>query len=181
MIKLTVFGANAGKTFNFRGFGFNNGVLVLNGSAAENDGVIKYLGRTVQAFPDGHERLENSNGERDTKADTQPGHTETVSSGIQPTGTGVATQTAAVSPAGGSAEAGSEGIHSEGSGQKDSWVDGLKEKVTAAAKKLDPKNDDHWSQLGKPMVAAMQQLSGIPTLTRRDIDNFLPGLAREKA
>ena len=47
------------------------------------------------------------------------------------------------------------------------------DKIKAALTSLDPKNDEHWTQDGKPAVAVVAQLAGVPNLKRADLEkNF---------
>ena len=47
------------------------------------------------------------------------------------------------------------------------------DKIKAALATLDHKNDEHWTQDGKPAVAVVAQLAGVPNLKRADLEkNF---------
>lgn len=46
----------------------------------------------------------------------------------------------------------------------------MKEQIFEALNKLDPSNDQHWTGQGLPSVLAVSQLSGVKTLTRKQID-----------
>lgn len=54
-------------------------------------------------------------------------------------------------------------------------------RLAAALKQLDPKNDDHWTQAGKPAIAAVEKLYGDAGITRADVDAAIPGFDRESA
>jgi len=52
--------------------------------------------------------------------------------------------------------------------------------ITDALKKLDPKNDDHWTSDKKPAVAAVSELHG-ESVSRDDIDGAAEGFTRDTA
>jgi len=56
-----------------------------------------------------------------------------------------------------------------------------KTKITDALKKLDPKNDDHWTASKQPAMAAVEELMGDKTITRADVDKAADGFTRDTA
>ncbi len=54
----------------------------------------------------------------------------------------------------------------------------MTQKVIDGLRKLDPKNDAHWTQDGLPKVDFVRILSGEPSLTREQINEALPGFSR---
>lgn len=180
MTKLIVVGALAGQTFKFRQFRFVDGQIEIPGDVAQNEGVIKYLGKNCQAFPAGHPRLEALNhGKRDIQTTAWSGQDPEVPGAGESNGGKPPETPAADLGTDGDSQTGDKGIHPEGNGHQNTGLDSIQEKVSAAALKLDHENDEHWNQAGKPMVAVMQQLTGLPALTRKDLDIYLPGLIRQ--
>lgn len=54
-------------------------------------------------------------------------------------------------------------------------------KLAAVLAQLDPDNDDHWTQQGKPALAAVEAAYGSSAITRADVEAAAPGLTREAA
>lgn len=52
--------------------------------------------------------------------------------------------------------------------------------IQAAAIKLDPANDEHWTPDGLPKVDAIASIAGMQALTRAEVDAAVPGLTRPK-
>ncbi len=75
--------------------------------------------------------------------------------------------------------------------REDKEQDDRSEKVVAdrAAKtagreallKLDPANDDHWTDAGLPSVEAVREIAGVQTISRADITALAPNLNRDEA
>lgn len=57
----------------------------------------------------------------------------------------------------------------------------MNEQILKALRSLDPANDEHWTGQGLPNVLAVAKLSGITTLTRKQITDADPALNRETA
>lgn len=53
--------------------------------------------------------------------------------------------------------------------------------IRTALTKLDPENDEHWTDAGLPAVEAVRQLSGNDDVSRQDIKSLAPKLTREEA
>lgn len=53
--------------------------------------------------------------------------------------------------------------------------------IAAALLKLDPENDEHWTQGGKPSVDVVRELLGDDEIKRGNIDDVDPDFDREKA
>ncbi len=97
----------------------------------------------------------------------------------------------------GSAGAGNAGTEGNASGVETTGSDGASNggladdgtvtltpealKIGDAIRKLDVMNTEHWTQAGLPSVATVAELSGIPTVTRKDIESVAPGFNRDKA
>jgi len=52
------------------------------------------------------------------------------------------------------------------------------EKIVEALKALDVENDAHWTSDGQPKVEYMRMISGVPSLTRADIEAVAPEFKR---
>lgn len=52
------------------------------------------------------------------------------------------------------------------------------ERLVTAIEGLDPDNDDHWTQDGKPAIAAISEFYGSAGFTRKDVENAKPGYVR---
>lgn len=55
------------------------------------------------------------------------------------------------------------------------------ERLAAALLKLDPENDEHWTKLGKPAMAALEQFYGSADITRADVGAAIPQFDRDVA
>lgn len=170
-ITLILTGARAGQTCELMKYGFVKGRLTLQGDMTALAGVVKYFGRTYKAFPEGSAELafyqaqdaqREAHGERNLQAAPGRGDSEASRAGVQPSGKG--TPQVPADPGSGTAhaEAGAAGILPGGSGQ----APGMS--ILEALQKLDPKNDDHWTNGGQPFVSVVEKLVGHP-VTRADI------------
>lgn len=187
--KLILTGARAGMTIQLGNYQFVNGHTFVEADDTKIDGPCRYLGRTYKAFEEGTpelihfqqldkeeaarveaERKAKEDGEHKAEAITELRDTEKVPGDVQPTGKG--TEEVPSDDGNGSAgtEAGSTGNDTSGHGQENTGNDGDKNEVIEAILELDPTNDEHWTTDGRPRVDAVANATGIPTLTRRDID-----------
>lgn len=69
-----------------------------------------------------------------------------------------------------------------GDGHQDTGL--LPEQVAAIRRSLnalDPMNDEHWGEDGKPSIEVMAAATGIPALNRAMIDAVMPDFNREVA
>lgn len=55
------------------------------------------------------------------------------------------------------------------------------ERLLAAIKELDPTDDNHWTQQGKPALSAIGSFYGSTDFTRADVDAAAPGYDRDAA
>lgn len=53
--------------------------------------------------------------------------------------------------------------------------------IQAAVRKLDPTEDSHWTEVGKPAVAAVALALNDQTVTRAQVDAAMPEYSRDKA
>lgn len=54
-------------------------------------------------------------------------------------------------------------------------------RLAAALKQIDPENDEYWTKLGKPTMAAVEQFYGSADVTREEVEAAIPGFNREAA
>lgn len=57
----------------------------------------------------------------------------------------------------------------------------MPEKIADAVRKLDPEDDDHWTDAGLPAMAAIEALVGTKSIVRADVEAAAPGWDRDKA
>lgn len=101
----------------------------------------------------------------------------------QPDGSGSETLSVDVGSRTASDKTGDPGILSNGDRYEDAGADSEESKRTsriiAALKTLDPSNDDHFTEYGKPMVAAVSE--HVPDVKRNEIDAAWPEYTRDLA
>lgn len=171
--KFVLVGELAGQTINLGGHDFVEGVynfVYLQEGIPTLPGVddVKMkaiaLERNYQAYPQGSAELEAAEQRyADLKAGKAPAD--------EPAGTKDGTSKSLPH------EAKDENDRSE------ALVTTRQEKTLAreALIKLDPKNDDHWTEAGEPAVAAVRAIAGIDTISRADIKALAPKLTRDEA
>jgi len=198
-ITLVLAGHYAGETMKIKRHQFVNGEMTFTGTGEQIFGVALYLKRYnahMQGSPEladaqrvYAEEMEKKHGKRDTagsdKSGEQPVESNVQSSGSGPTEVQASARDGAVDP-----EAGSEGVLPNGSGLQDSGDDdgSNQERLSNNLRlekiihSLNPDNDDHWTQAGKPRLTVIEDaLDGDTGITRADIDNAAPGFDREAA
>jgi hypothetical protein len=78
---------------------------------------------------------------------------------------------------------GTERVSSRG-GQSDSGHDGdfpsERGRILKALEALDNKNNEHWTNDGRPRIDAIEAVSGVTGLSRQHIDNVAPEFRRKK-
>ena len=55
------------------------------------------------------------------------------------------------------------------------------ERLAKAVMSLDPNNDEHWTQTGKPAMSAIEMAYGSSGITRAQVEAAAPGFTREVA
>lgn len=195
-------GALAGKTVKLGKFQFTDGQLTVNATPEETALLARALERNWQAYPKGHPALESTKQEPsdDGKRDLPPGPTGSdgdadVHGGVQPEGAGPEAGGEA-GEGGGHAgpEAGEAAELAQGDGQpagvSEAAADAKKDdepkaevnvKLQKAIKKLDPKDDTHWTAAGLPAMSAVEGFYGAADITRADVEAAAPGYTRAVA
>lgn len=173
---MVLVGAHEGRDITFdagmTSYQFTGGKMDLKGTTAQLAGLITYLGRCYQAFPEGsdelraaQEALANGGGEAD------PDGTEDNAGGA---GEGLQVTTDANDGSGG--EQGGAGE----AGAGDATGNGARS-LAEALTRLDPNDDSHWNADGKPKMSAVEALLGRTDVTRAQVEAAAPGLTRESA
>lgn len=169
-IKLTLHGAYKGRNITLNGVKFIDGVAVLEGDAVKNEGLIKYMGLCYQAHPEGYEA---------PAAEVEPKKTAEEEPVLE-VGDVIEVDGRAAEITGFAADGTPElKFLDEDPGEgKEGEVN---EKLVAAIKALDPKDDGHWTKHGKPQMAAVEKLYGSAGITRDDVEAAVPGYDRDQA
>lgn len=185
-MKLVMVGHYAGKTVVINGHKFVDGVLELQGDLKDMDGLVRYF-RTFNAHLAGSTELEMAQAQEASNG-----------SGAAVSAKGGAKGGVSSDKSGSSKEpngAGHDGASSTGPGSlpngdgvpagRDSGApvstDPEALKIREALMKLDPENDDNWTDAGLAKVSVIEDITGIVGVLRKDIDAVLPGWSRDKA
>lgn len=177
-VKLICHGHYAKKNVVLRGIKFTNGQAELPGTYAQNEGIITYMGRVYQAYPEGMSPEEGAHNASQVPA-TAIGHTPKEIPGAgEPTRPRLTAQETNDGEGDGGPTGGGTGNLSTGDGQEDPR---LYTRLVGALNTLDPKNDDHWTQKGLPSIQAVEQALGGGQVTRKEIEAAIPGFSREIA
>lgn len=172
-------GAYQGRTITLGGkYRFQKGVCTIIAPLQDIALHARFLERNWQAYPEGHPKLEVINGQRDIQKTTEPDPEQAVSSNVQPNGEGADTdQPASDGEESTDPEAGESGVLPNGDGHAPE----LNERLQRAVMSLDPNNDEHWTQTGKPAMTAIEKLYGATDVTRNDVEAVAPNFNRTKA
>jgi hypothetical protein len=172
---MVLVGTHAGKDIVFDAgmtkYKFTGGKMELTGTPTQLAGVIAYLGRCYQAFPEGSAELRAAQeGLRNGGGKTDPNRTEDNAGGAGE-GLSIATE----------AHDGSRGQQDDArkAGEEDAPGNGARS-IAEALKQLDPHNDSHWNADGKPRMSAVEAFLGRTDVTRAQVEAVAPGLTREK-
>lgn len=206
-VQLELTGPHAGKTIQLRKWKFVNGKLMLTGEESEVNRLVKFIGRNWQAYPVDSDKLRQAqgNGETDGQRDSEGAVREdsgddSAEGVVQPGGEGPADEDADggsghVEPETGASGSDPSGDRHEDAGvpeesnqpaevensesvTEDSHVD---QKLQDVIMSLDPNENEHWSEEGKPALAAVAEGYGSAGLTRQDIDAAAPDWNRDAA
>jgi hypothetical protein len=198
-----LFGPNAGKTMRVNGHQFVDGNCRINGAPESMSFVLKVLG-SYGAFAAGTPEYDEAltretmqNGTSIVQEEAQRGAADPDVGDIQSDG-GEPSEDAADDLSGNDdPQDGSEGARPDGDGYTDTGVPDFAEsanlvapseptqagdqRILAAVNKLDPENDDHWTQAGLPKLSAVEEAYGKAGVTRKDIIAVAAGFTRETA
>lgn len=196
-IRVHTTGVYAGKTVTLGGHRFVNGVAEFTGSQEELQPLLRKLARGWQAYPEGSEELaalqEQGNGERGTDhTASQPRPDESVQRDGESRQQGSVQESEHVGGEHAEAQAGDTGGVSGGHGHSNSGLSeqhssesGAESSVNPQLARivydLDPDNDNHWTQTGKPALSAVTEGYGSGDVTRSDVNKAAPGWNRDKA
>lgn len=180
-MRLYLAGPRAGQNVVLKGVKFVSGIAEVR---AEDEGLIRYLGRYQQAFPEGSAELEaalEAFGGKEIYGGS--GRIPKKQSGdepaLQPAGEEPAAKETTDEPVDAPADSGSGGSVAKGDGQEDARL-GIKEVVESACLKLDPTDPKQWGPGGSPKLAAVVACAGTAArdITRADLKKY--GLLRKQ-
>ncbi len=185
-VTLVLTGGRAGKTCSLLQRQFVDGELTLRAKGddiKELAGLIKYMGVSYKAFPEGSEDLahyqkldeEAGRGVSKIHASGQSGTDDQVRSGVSEDESPSADAGTEDSGGDDDPESGDVSELPDGDGQEKSED----EKLIAAIRALDPDEDDHWTQDKRPAVASVEEKLGGLT-SRHDIERVAPEYKRPK-
>lgn len=187
VVTLHLTGGREGKTCVLQKRRFVDGVSVVRGDAKSVAGIVKYFGRTYQAFPEGPEldaarKLGgDANGKRDLQSDLGRSPESTDESRVQSGGDRTAeVQTGAgVGPT--DAETGGTGSLPAGDGHTDTGHDieaRKKERLAEVLKSLDHDDDEQWTDAGLPRLDVVEVRLG-HAVSRAQVKAAMPELKRK--
>lgn len=200
--KLVLVGAYAGQDVILRGYKFKKGVLKLEGTLEAVQGLVRYMGKSYQAYLEGSNELlraqemvafreEIAYGERDVHGDPET-EGEQLDGEVQPDGEGPAEEAAAGGERHADPETGDAGSGPDGGGHEDPGVPETPEgrdqenplsgpmmDLRAAVLALGPDVDENWTEAGLPAIAALEHLGG--GVTRKMVDEAVSDWNRDKA
>lgn len=177
-------GIHAGKTIRLGKYQFTDGKCQLSCPAHEMALHTRSLERNWAAYPDGHPNLSNQDNGNGT-SEVPPGSTVPAGDGnvqgpVQPDG-----PAAGEAATGGGDDAGATpsptGDQAAGAGGPEASVTPVNTKLQKAVMSLDPNNDEHWTQDGKPAISAVQTAYGSADVTRADVTAVAPDFNRTAA
>jgi hypothetical protein len=182
---LVLAGHYAGKTVTLRGWRFVDGRLELEGPEREVERVQRYLGRCYQAYPEGSRTLEfaqardrqnreEKSGKRDHEARPESRDPSRLPSETQP----VWEKSGERPPDEGSGAAPDPEGPAELPAERSERPSPSPPALIEAVARLEVQNDEHWTTDGKPRVDVLAAMSGMPELTRADIQRAAPNLRR---
>ena len=194
---LILCGHFAGKTVKLRGNRFFEGKLRVVGSEDQVGGLVLYLGKCYQAYPEGSKELAagqaadakraaeeaSKNGERAIQTGERGGRDNNLQGQLQPVGTGAEASPAKQQQESDDPDAGQSEHVSHGDGHADAGIpvspgSGQPSRLRQALSELDPKNDEHWRSDGLPRMDAIQGIYGSGDVSRAAVDAHAPGFVR---
>ena len=177
-MKLYLAGPHAGKDITFQGVRFVSGIAEVR---AEDEGLIRYMRRCYQAFPEGSPELEQALekfGGREIYygVGNLPEHVSGNATKVKSDGKKSAQKAAVDKSADAESSSGASGSVAEGDGQKNSRMD-LPELIRNACLRIDPEDPDKWAANGMPTAAAVYSVFPQKNVSRKLISQH--GLSRD--
>lgn len=155
---------------------------------------MKFLGKCYQAYPEHSAELVKAQardrelyGELDIPAGQQRDADEAVSAGVvRPPGPELAPEVAVFGSGDGGPETWASGSFPDRNGHENSGFPGGEDSARAdrvgeALAKLNPNNDDDWTAMGLPAIAAVEKYVGRAGVTRAMVEAVAPDLRRSTA
>lgn len=193
---LVLTGPHAGRDITLGNYRFIQGRTVVFYPASQCSGIIKYMSRCYQAFPEGSPELaaalgRSVDGQSEPEAAQVPGSAGEIPGDVQSTGGGPpsgATEDGGRDDAG---RSGDPGIHSVGEERPSAETAERREasvptpqaqsesKVREALSMLDHGNDELWTRDGRPTVAAVATFAG-QSVKRSTIEAVDPNFRRNQ-
>lgn len=180
-LKLT--GPREGDTVELNDLQFTDGIATYTGSEPEAESLLRYFSRSyavIQVDKDGNP-VNPPKEETEDGVSNQPDQDPNQS--LQGNGN---TSTEPEGNGSNVVEGGDDtNLHNE-NGQTDAPVAPapqlpVDERLRNALNQLDPENDEHWTKLGKPAIAALEPIYGSGGFTREDVEAALPDFSRDIA
>lgn len=168
--KLYLTGAHLqGKTIRLAGVQFVDGVVTLQASEDDIEGLSRYLGKSYQAVC--YERLDD--GELSFYSGERQGPVSDVDIQVPPQGGSSDDKTGeGEGPSGSSSRDERISAHGDGPGRPED------KRIEEALEMLDPDADDHWTDSQLPRVDALAELIPGLQVSRADIERIAPDFRR---
>lgn len=169
-------GAYKGKSVTLNGVKYIDGQAQLKGNFQQNEGIINYQKKCYQAelaTDDG----KVIDGQRDFQANVASEGKGSSGGGDQSDGKGTSKEGSTDGDGSTGNSSGSEGSLPKGNGHENTGMD---EKLKTALASLDHAKDEHWTDGGKPLIAAVEGFLGEGGVSRAAIEAAAPGLKRNK-
>lgn len=183
-----------GKKAIVEDYQWKRGEMTIDLPEEDMQGVVRYLRRTYRAYPAGSAALQEAidqdirNPQLQTKLDQEGVERSYVEGDIQIGAVrdqaaavpahgvpgGAAPQGAAIGRGAAGAAGGGPGAGAAGDGPGDA----RKAELTAALHRLDPMEDEHWTQDGRPRIDAVEAISGMTGVSRAEVDAAKPNFTR---
>lgn len=191
-----------GKNVVLGGRKFVNGVATVSGTQEQLAPVLRKLARGWQAYPEGSAELKAMLGDTDGKrgqvqAASEQGSAESFRGDGESRKQGAGSESEQVGGEHVERDERASGVLSSGNGHLDSGIpeqhsggsaeeqpdpeDSVNPQLARVVYNLDPDNDSHWTQTGKPALNAITEGYGAGDVTRSDVNRSAPGWNREKA
>jgi hypothetical protein len=183
-MKLILTGHFKGQTIVLNGHKFVDGTLELKGDMDKMQGLINYF-RSYNAYLAGSDELAKAEARDKENANGKNSNLE--NGGRKNSGRVQSDKPGSKVEASGSGNDGDEvgagdGLVPEGDGVPEGREgDPQVLKIIDAVKSLDPDADEFWTDAGLPKVSAIEKAAGLVGVTRKEIENAMPGYNREKA